>query len=188
MGQQLKEVNILLGVSGCIAAYKVADLASKLVSLGASVRCVMTESACQLVGPKTFEALTSNPVYTKMWSTPNEYSIEHISLAENADIVVLAPATANIIGKITNGICDDLLSTIMCAGWNKPTLIAPAMNNNMWANPAVQKNIETLRQMNYELIGPETGNLACGAEAIGRMSEPADILAKVIQMAQTNLS
>jgi phosphopantothenoylcysteine decarboxylase/phosphopantothenate--cysteine ligase len=183
MGQQLKEVNILLGVSGCIAAYKAADLASKLTSQGASVRCVMTDSACQLVGPKTFEALTSNQVYTKMWSEPNEYSIEHISLAESADIIVLAPATANIIGKITNGICDDLLSTIMCAGWNKPTLIAPAMNNNMWANPAVQKNIETLGQMNCEMIGPETGKLACGTEAIGRMSEPMDILAKIIQLA-----
>lgn len=179
MAKQLKDTNIVLGVSGGIAAYKAADLASKLAGAGARVNCVLTESACQLVGPKTFEAVTGQQVFTKMWSAPQEYSITHISLTEKADIVVLAPATANIIGKIAGGICDDLLSTIMCAAWSKPVIIAPAMNNNMWGNPAVQKNIETLRQMNFKIIGPETGRLACGTEAIGRMAEPADIIKQI---------
>ena len=183
MAKQLKDTKIVLGVSGGIAAYKSADLASKLTSEGGRVNCVLTESACQLIGPKTFEAVTGQQVFTKMWSSPEEYSITHIGLAEKADIVVLAPATANIIGKIAGGICDDLLSTIMCAVWNKPVIIAPAMNNNMWSNPSVQKNIETLRQMNFNVIGPEIGRLACGTEAIGRMTEPADIIKQIELMA-----
>ena len=121
-----------------------------------------------------------------MWSDPAQHSITHISLAEKADIVVLAPATANIIGKIANGICDDLLSTVMCAVWQKPVLVAPAMNNNMWSNPAVQKNIETLSRMNYKKIGPEAGRLACGTEGVGRMSEPADIVEQIKQMLSDN--
>ena len=184
MGSELADKNILLAITGGIAAYKSADLASKLVAAGADVTCVMTEGACELIRPKTFEALTGRCVYTKLWSSPEEYKIEHISLTELADIIVIAPATANIIGKIANGICDDLLSTMMCAGWNKPVLIAPAMNNNMWTNPCVQKNIQTLKQMEFEFIGPEDGRLACGTEAIGRMSEPADILVKIVQLAK----
>lgn len=181
MSGELKNKNILLCVSGGIAAYKAADLASKLVAEGAVVKCIMTESACRLVQPKTFEALTTRRVYTDLWSSPDEFRIGHVNLAEFADIVVVAPATANVIGKIANGICDDLLTTTMCAVNAKPVLIAPAMNNNMWNNPAVQKNVETLKQFGYELTGPATGRLACGTEAVGRMSEPADILAKIVQ-------
>jgi phosphopantothenoylcysteine decarboxylase/phosphopantothenate--cysteine ligase len=118
-----------------------------------------------------------------MWSGPEEYRISHINLAESADIVVVAPATANIIAKVANGICDDLLSTTLCACWDKPVLIAPAMNSRMWANPAVQRNVEILRQMKFELIGPETGRLACGTEGVGRMAEPADILAAIERIA-----
>jgi len=179
----LKNLNILLGVSGGIAAYKAVDLASKLTVAGAGVNTVMTESACRLVGPKSFEAVTGSAVFTSLWDTSEEYEIDHIALVDWADIVVVAPATANIIGKIANGICDDLLSTTLCVCWAKPTLLAPAMNNNMWTNPAVQRNVETAKQMGFELIGPEEGLLACGTEGMGRMSEPKDILEAIEKMA-----
>ena len=180
---KLSGMNILLGVTGGIAAYKAVELASRLTATGVKVSCVMTENACKLIGPKSFEAITAREVFIDMWNKPSDYRINHVSLAETADIVVVAPATANIIAKTANGICDDLLSTILCACWNKPVLLAPAMNNNMWTNPAVQKNIETLRQMNFQLVGPETGRLACGTEAIGRMAEPANIIKAIEKIA-----
>lgn len=178
-GKNLEGCNILLGVTGGVAAFKAVDVASKLTAAGAKVNCVMTRSACKLIGPKSFEAVTGQAVFTKLWSGPAEYRISHINLAESADMIIIAPATANIIAKIANGICDDLLSTTMCACWNKPVLIAPAMNSNMWANPVVQRNIEILRDMKFEMIGPETGRLACGTEGVGRMTEPTDIIAAV---------
>ena len=174
----LKGAKILLGVSGGIAAYKAVGLASKLTGCGAEVKTVMTESARELIMPKSFEAVTGNNVYVDLWSCA-KYEIGHISLSEWADVVVVAPATANIIGKAANGICDDLLSTILCASIKKPTLYAPAMNNNMWDNPAVQKNIKTLSDMGIEMTGPESGRLACGTDAIGRMSEPEAILERI---------
>ena len=168
-------VNILLGVSGGIAAYKAVDLASKLTAAKATVNTIMTEAACQLVGPKSFEAVTCSSVYTNLWVKPG-----HISIADWADIVVVAPATANIIGKIANGICDDLLSTTLCACWplikSGYALLAPAMNNNMWDNSAVQRNVKTVKQMGFELTGPVKGRLACGTEGLGRMAEPQEIL------------
>ncbi len=180
----LDNLNILLGVSGGIAAYKAVDLAGKLTAAGAKVNTVMTESACHLVGPKSFEAVTCSAVFTSLWSTPEEYKIGHIALVDWADIFVVAPATANIIGKIANGICDDLLSTTLCAAWRQiksgAVLLAPAMNDNMWNNPAVQRNVKTVKEMSFQLIGPVEGRLACGIEGIGRMSEPQDIL-KVIE-------
>jgi len=172
----LSGLNILLGVSGGVAAYKAVDLASRLTAGGAKVNTIMTENACRLIGPKSFEAVTNSAVYTTLWNTTQEYKISHINLADWADIVVVTPATANIIGKIANGICDDLLSTTLCACWAKPTLLAPAMNNNMWTNAAVQRNIKAVKGMGFKLIGPEKGRLACGTEGIGRMSEPQDIL------------
>ncbi|UCF43180.1 MAG: hypothetical protein JSV99_11480 [Planctomycetota bacterium] len=176
-------LNILLGVSGGVAAYKAIDLASKLCACGAKVNTVMTENACQLVGPKSFEAITTSPVFTSLWGPSEGYKIDHINLASWADIVVVAPATANIIGKIANGICDDLLSTVLCACWGKPTLLAPAMNDNMWNNPAVQRNVKLAQEMGFELTGPETGRLACGEEGVGRMSEPQGILGAIEKMA-----
>jgi len=187
----LSNLNILLGITGGIAAYKAVDLASKLTSAGAKVNCIMTDSATELIRPKSFEAITSHPVLAGMWEkTTAGYNAEipHISLAQRADIIVVAPATANIIGKAANGIADDLLSTTLCGCWNKKVLIAPAMNNNMWANPAVQKNLETLKGFGFETIGPETGRLACGDEAIGRMAEPQDILKKVQDIIQSTKS
>ena len=176
----LAGVNILLGVSGGIAAYKAVDLAGKLTAADAKVNCIMTKNAGRFIRAKSFEAVTARAVYTSMWSRPEDYKIGHISLAEAADIVVVAPATANIIAKIANGICDDLLSTTLCACWDKPVLIAPAMNSNMWGNPAVQRNVETIKRSGFRIIGPEVGRLASGAEGIGRMAEPDDII-KTIQ-------
>jgi len=179
----LDGLKILLGVTGGVAAYKAVDLASKLTAAGAAVKTVMTENACQLIQPKSFEAVTHSAVYRSLWQTTEEYEISHISLVDWADVVVVAPATANIIGKIANGICDDLLSTVLCVCWQKPALIAPAMNDNMWKNPVVQRNIETIKQTGFELIGPETGRLACGTEGLGRMTEPVDILKAIEALA-----
>jgi phosphopantothenoylcysteine decarboxylase/phosphopantothenate--cysteine ligase len=183
----LQDVNILLGVTGGVAAYKAVDLASKLTAAGAKVRTVMTEAACRLVGPKSFEAVTGSAVYTSMWTDPGEFRISHIDLADWADLIVVAPATANILGKTANGICDDLLSTILCASWplvrSEMTLLAPAMNTNMWTNPAVQGNVATMKERGFQFIGPAEGRLACGAEGPGRMSEPQDILAAIEKIA-----
>ena len=168
--------NILLGVTGGIAAYKAVDLASKLTASGMKVRTVMTGSAQRFVTAKSFETVTNSPVFTDLWTAPQEIHTAHISFLDWADIVVIAPATANIIAKMACGVCDDLLSTTLCACWSKPMLFAPAMNNNMWENPAVQRNVEQLRKAGVELIGPAVGRLACGTKAIGRLSEPQDIL------------
>ena len=174
-------LNVLLGVSGGVAAYKAVDLASKLAATGAKVHTIMTENACKLATAKSFEAVTGLAVYASMWNTPQQFEISHVTLADKADIVVVAPATANIIGKAANGICDDLLSATLCACWNKPVLIAPAMNTNMYSNPMVQKNIAALKEtMSFSFVGPESGRLACGTTGPGRMSEPADII-KAIQ-------
>ncbi len=193
--EMLDNLNILLGVTGGVAAYKAVDLAGKLTSAGAGVKTVMTEAACRLVGPKSFEAVTQSAVFTTIWSTPSskgrltaeEYKISHIALVDWADVVVVAPATANILGKIANGICDDMLSTILCACWplveSAAALLAPAMNNNMWANPAVQHNVKTLEERGFQFIGPVEGRLACGTEGIGRMSEPQDILDAIEKIA-----
>lgn len=181
---KLAGLNILLGVTGGVAAYKAVDLASRLTAAGAKVTSVLTRNARKLATAKSFEAVTGRQVFTRLFNTPSEYHIGHISLAESADIVVIAPATANIIAKIANGICNDLLSTTLCACWDKPVLIAPAMNNQMWTNPAVRRNIETIKKMNFQFIGPETGRLACGTDAIGRMTEPADIVIALQQIAE----
>jgi phosphopantothenoylcysteine decarboxylase/phosphopantothenate--cysteine ligase len=175
--------NILLGVSGGIAAYKAVDLASSLTAAGARVNTVMTENACRFISPKSFEGVTGSAVFTSMWSTPEEYKSGHIAILDWADIVVVAPATADIIGKIANGICDDLLSTTLCVCWRKPALLAPAMNDNMWTNPAIQRNVAMVKKMGFQIIGPAKGRLACGTEAIGRMVEPQDILEAVAKIA-----
>jgi len=181
---KLNNLNILLGVTGSIAAYKAVDLASKLTAAGAKVTTVMTENACRFIQPASFQAITARPVHISLWIQPDDLEIKHISLAELADLVIVAPATANIIAKIAAGICDDLLSTTLAACWKKPTLLAPAMNNNMWTSPATQKNVKILKQSKYQFVGPETGRLACGPEAVGRMSEPADILNAIENIAE----
>ncbi|MEN6385608.1 MAG: flavoprotein [Phycisphaerales bacterium] len=177
-------LKVLLGVSGGVAVYKAVDLASKLTAAGAIVDTVMTENACKFVLPKSFEAVTGRCVFTSMWENPQGFEIGHISLADSCQLAVIAPATANIIGKIANGICDDLLSTTMCAFWQKKILLAPAMNEKMWKNPAVQNNVKTLEKMGAEVIGPEAGRLACGTIGCGRMTEVPDIIKKIIEMRQ----
>jgi phosphopantothenoylcysteine decarboxylase/phosphopantothenate--cysteine ligase len=177
--------NVLLGVTGGIAAYKAVDLAGKLTAAGATVKTVMTQNACRFVTPLSFEVITGCPVFTNLWDAPKQDNVTHIAFVDWADIVVVAPATANTIAKAANGICDDLLSTVLCACWSKPTLFAPAMNNNMWENPAVQANIDKIiKTMAAEIIGPATGRLACGTHAIGRMAEPQDILDAVNAIAE----
>ena len=172
----LDKRHILLGVTGGVAAYKAVDLAGKLTAVGAQVKTVMTEAACRFVGPKSFEAVTRSNVFTTMWSTTEAFDISHVALADWADVVVVAPATANIIAKVAHGICDDLLSTTLCACWARPILFAPAMNTRMWENPVTQANVETLTKRSVRWIGPTSGRLACGTEGIGRMAEPRDIV------------
>ncbi|MBC8481544.1 MAG: hypothetical protein H8D47_02635 [Planctomycetes bacterium] len=179
----LKDLKVLLGVSGGVAVYKAVDLASKLAGCGAKVRTVMTEAASHFVNAKSFEAVTKGRVYTNLWSSNEEFSSNHTSFNDWADVVVLAPATANIIGKIASGICDDLLTTTLCVCWKKPKLIAPAMNTDMWENPVLQENIEKIKKAGYQLIGPEEGRLACGSSGKGRMSEPSDILKAIDRIA-----
>ena len=174
---QFDGAKILLGITGGIAAYKAADLASKLTGAGATVRTIMTDCACKMITPVTLQAVTGQPVYTSLWTESEDFKIGHIQMSDWADCVVVAPATANIIGKVAAGICDDLLSTTLCACWDKKVLLAPAMNSKMWANPIVQQNITILtEQLKFKTIGPAAGRLACGTTGIGRMAEPADII------------
>ena len=173
-----KDKTIIVGVTGGIAAYKTADLVSKLKQAGADVWVVMTKEAAKLVTPLTFRTLSKNPVITDLFSDEiSNMPIPHISLSEKADLIIVAPATANIIGKFAQGIADDPLTTIMMAS-KAPKLLAPAMNRNMWNNPIVQENVSKLSTVHCELIGPEVGWLACGDEGIGRMVEVQAIIAK----------
>ncbi len=161
---------ILLGVSGGIAAYKAAELVRRLIGLGARVKVVMTRSAQEFVGPLTFQALTGEKVATAMFG-PESEPLEHIALGQEVDAIVLAPATANLIGKLAGGLGDDLLTTIMLAA-TKPVLLCPAMNVEMWANPVVQGNIARLQGRGVVLMEPSSGSLACGAVGLGRLPEP----------------
>lgn len=165
---------ILLGVSGGIAAYKAAELARRLVSAGAKVKVAMTKAAQEFVAPLTFQALTGGKVATAMFG-PGSEPLEHVALGQEVDALVLAPATANLLGKMAGGIGDDLLSTILLAA-NKPILVCPAMNCEMWANPAVQENVARLRARGITVLDPEAGELACGAIGYGRLPEAETIL------------
>lgn len=169
---------ILLGVCGGVAAYKTADLASKLVQRGAGVTVVMTQSAHQFIGETTFQALTNRPVYTKMFEPMEHFLGEHIGLARRAELLVIAPATANLMGCLANGIAADLLTTLATAV-TCPVLLAPAMNNEMWTKPAVQRNLRQLQDDGALIVGPGEGWLSCGVIGPGRMAEPADILTAI---------
>lgn len=174
----LKGKNILVGVTGGIAAYKTADLVSKLKKLNANVEVIMTEAATEFVAPLTFQTLSQNLVYVDIFEKLKSWEVEHISLAEKADLVLIAPATANTIGKIANGIADDMLSTVIMATEAK-VMFAPAMNTHMYCNPIVEENIEKLTKLGYEFIEPGNGLLACGTYGAGRMAEPIDIIEHV---------
>ncbi len=167
--------NVVVGVTGGIAAYKTCELTRLFVKAGASVRVVMTEHAKEFVTPLTFETLTGNQVYSDNFT--RAWEIGHISLQNFADLTVIAPATANIIGKMASGIADDLLSTTVMA-MTTPVLIAPAMNSGMWRNKATQANMETLIARGIRTVGPGSGDLACGISDVGRMAEPIEIFEK----------
>ena len=170
--------NIVLGVTGGIAAYKSAEVVSRLRHLGANVHVIMTKNATEFVAPLTFRTLSANPVVTDTFAAPEEWNVEHVALAKLADLFVIAPATANILAKMACGIADDMLSTTVLA--TKATvLVAPAMNTGMWTAEATRQNVETLRNRGLEFIGPDNGMLACGDEGTGRMSEPAEIVNRI---------
>lgn len=160
--------NIVLGVTGSIAAYKAADLVSRLTKSGHEVHVVMTKDAQEFITPLTLQTLSRQPVTTDLYDEKADWHPGHIELADNADLLVVAPATANTIAKFANGIADDTLGAIHLAAL-APLLIAPAMNGKMWKHPATQKNVETLRERGADFIGPEEGLLACGYEGIGRL-------------------
>ena len=172
--------NILLGVTGGIAAFKSASIVSLLKKKGYDVKVVMTKNATNIIGPLTLETLSRNRIYVDMWDTNPHYEVEHISLADWADMVLIAPATYNIIGKIANGIADDMLTTIISAvSIRKPVFFALAMNVNMYENPILKANIDKLKSYGYRFIEVEEGLLACNYVAKGRMTEPEDIVAEV---------
>ncbi|MBI2338838.1 MAG: bifunctional phosphopantothenoylcysteine decarboxylase/phosphopantothenate--cysteine ligase CoaBC [Deltaproteobacteria bacterium] len=170
--------NIVLGVTGGIAAYKSCEIVRLLTAEGADVHVVMTKGAIQFVTPMTFQALSRNTVRTDIFSLTEESEMGHIQLADKADLILIAPATADFIARVAHGICDDLLSTVVCAT-KALVIFAPAMNVNMYKNKIVQENIETLKRHGYTIIGPASGDLACGWEGMGRMEEPEIIVAEV---------
>ena len=172
--------NILLGVTGGIAAFKSASIVSLLKKKGYNVKVVMTENATKIIGPLTLETLSRNRIYVDMWDTNPHYEVEHISLADWADMVLIAPATYNIVGKVANGIADDMLTTIISAvSIRKPVFFALAMNVNMYENPILKENIDKLKSYGYRFIEVEEGLLACNYVAKGRMTEPEDIVAEI---------
>ena len=181
----MRERTVVLGVSGSIAAYKAVDLASKLTQTGVTVRVVMTEAATKLVGPATFRAITGWPVSSDMFELTNPFSIEHISLSEAADLVLVAPATANVLAKFANGLSDDLLSCTILAT-RAPILIAPAMHTAMWENPATQANVKTLRERGAAFVGPAVGRLASGGYGAGRFVPVADIVGEALRILGRN--
>jgi phosphopantothenoylcysteine decarboxylase/phosphopantothenate--cysteine ligase len=174
----LKERRIVLGVTGGIAVYKAAELVRELVKRGANVRVVMTDHACEFVAPLTFETLSGNPVSKELFRLTGSYEIDHIALAEFAELVVIAPATGNIIGKISAGIADDLLTTVLMAT-TAPILICPAMNHNMYANAIVKENLERLVSHGYTILEPGYGELACRAEGQGRLPDAPEIAEEI---------
>lgn len=171
----LKDKTILLGVTGSIAAYKIANLASMLVKQHATVHVIMSRNACQFITPMTFETLTGNKCIVDTFDRNFDFKVEHVSLAKLADVVLVAPATANVIGKIAGGICDDMLTTTVCAT-KAPCIIAPAMNTGMWENPIVQDNVEKLRRFGYGIVEPASGRLACGDIGSGKMPDEETLM------------
>lgn len=171
----LKDKNILLGVTGGIAVYKIANLASMLKKQGANVKVIMTENACQFITPMTFETLTAQKVYTDTFDRNFEFKVDHIELGKWADVFLIAPATANVIGKLANGIADDMLTTTALA-MRCPILVSPAMNTAMFENKVVKHNIMKLRTYGMDIIMPASGHLACGDTGAGKMPEPEMLL------------
>lgn len=177
----LKDKTVVIGVSGGIAVYKTLDVVSRLRKLGVNVNVIMTKSATEFVTPLSFQSLSQNYVVCDMFEDPKTWDVEHISLAKRADVFLIAPATANVIGKIANGIADDMLTTTVMATKAK-VLIAPAMNTNMYENPILQRNINILKELGYNFVEPESGRLACGDTGKGKLASPETIVDEVVKL------
>lgn len=176
---------VVIGVGGGIAAYKVCTVVSRLVQRGCGVTVAMTAAGQKFVGPVTFQALTARQVFTSLWETPGYFDPQHLRLTERADLFLVAPCTADLIGKFAGGIADDLVTTLML-GRDCPALLAPAMNTRMWQNPILQRNLATLRELDYRFIDPESGWLACRTVGEGRMAEAETILGSVVEQLRKN--
>ncbi len=183
--RDLEGKNVLLGVTGCIAAYKALEVVSRLRKRGGSVSVAMTESATRFVAPLSFRTISDSPVYLDMFAEPNRWNVEHIALAEWADLMVVAPATGNIMAKAANGIADDYLSTLLLA-FPGPKLLAPAMNTHMWQNPATRRNTRQLIEDGYGIVEPEVGRLASGAVGPGRFPDPATVVDEISSFAHSD--
>jgi phosphopantothenoylcysteine decarboxylase len=177
----LKGREIIVAVCGGIAAYKVADIVSTLVQLGAGVTVAMTAEAQNFVAPLTFQALSARPVRTSIFELTDSSDPQHISLTERADLMLVAPATNHTIAKVAAGLTDDLVSLMICAA-ACPVVFAPAMNHRMWENPIARENVAKLTGLGYRFIGPEPGWLACRNVGLGRMTEPKEIVAELVKM------
>lgn len=181
----LKGKNVVLGVTGGIAAYKAADIASRMRKLGINVNIIMTKGATQFVTPLTLQSISQNYVVTDMFEDPKTWDVEHIALAKKADVFLLAPCTANVIGKINAGIADDMLTTTLMAT-KAPVLIAPAMNTNMYENPITQRNINSLKELGYNFVAPAFGRLACGDTGAGKLEDPEIIVERTVDLLLKN--
>lgn len=170
-----KDLNIIIGITGGIAAYKACGIVSYLKQQGANINVIMTKNSCNFITPLTLETLSKNKVIVDMFEEEDYSEVKHISLARKADLMLIIPATANIIGKIANGIADDMLSTTIMAT-KAPVIFAPAMNNQMFENPIVQDNLKKLKAYGYKIIEPATGLLACGYEAKGKLPKNEEII------------
>lgn len=180
----LSKKRLLLGITGGVAAYKAAELARLLTQDGIEIQAVMTQSACHFVGPVTFQSLTGNPVYTDLWETNAVNNMAHINLSRNADMILVAPASADFIARLAGGMADDLLATL-CLARDCPLIIAPAMNRQMWENPATQRNLSLLQHDGVRIIGPASGEQACGEMGMGRMLEASELAEMVRAAFQT---
>lgn len=172
---ELAGYEIVVGVTGGIAAYKVCEVVSKLVQRGVGVTVAMTRSARRFVGPTTFQALTARRVLTSMWSADQPGDVQHIQVTDVADLIIVAPATSNLLAKVAAGIADDLVTTLIVSAAS-PVMMVPAMNARMWANPIVQRNVSALAELGYRIVAPGEGWLACRTVGPGRMAEPDEII------------
>ena len=170
-----KDLNIIIGITGGIAAYKACGIVSYLKQQGANINVIMTKNSCNFITPLTLETLSKNKVIVDMFEEEDYSEVKHISLARKADLFLIVPSTANIIGKVANGIADDMLSTTIMAT-EAPVIFAPAMNNGMYENPIVQNNLEKLKSYGYKIIEPSIGHLACGYEAKGKLPKSEEII------------
>lgn len=174
----LEGKKITVGLTGGIACYKVPYLIRSLTKSGAEVQVIMTEAATKFITPLTLETVSERPVAVRMFPPDEFVATRHIDLGQWADLLAVAPATANFLGKVAAGICDDLLTTVVCAS-TCPVMVAPAMNPQMWINPITQRNVDTLKELGYQFVGPEEGDMACRDSGVGRMSEPEQLYAAI---------